>query len=124
MSPRNTAARVLAKIAANDPRTVRPSEAVTQAWAEHFDRAGITQADALAAVTELYRTPPDRMPLAADIVNIAKRIAGQRQSTRRADIVAACRDCDECGWLLGPDRAVIDPAQRCTHPGVVDGSPR
>lgn len=118
MNARNIAAQTLAKIAANDPRTVRPSEAVIQAWTEHFDENDIQLADALEAVRVIYSSPPERMPLAADVVTRAKRLAAQRQSIRRTDIVEACPDCDECGWRLGPDRAVIDPAERCTHPRV------
>lgn len=118
MNARNIAARTLAKIAANDPRCVKPSEAVVQAWSEHFDAEGIFEHDALQAVTAIYRVRPERPPLAGDIVTKAKELAHQRQSIRRADVVAACRDCDEVGWRLGPDRAVLDPAERCTHPSV------
>lgn len=38
----------------------------------------------------------------------------QREMRRRRD----CWDCDDEGWLFGEDGLVIDPACRCTHPGV------
>ena len=125
MSARNTAARVLAKIAGNDPaRAIRPSEAVTQAWAEHFEAESIQLHDALEAVRLIYQTSPDRPPLAADVVTRAKQVANQRQSVLRTDVIADCPDCDEYGWLIGPDGAVLldddgqEVAQRCTHPTV------
>jgi hypothetical protein len=44
--------------------------------------------------------------------------AGQRRAERATAQVAACRLCDEYGWLLGPDGAVAEVANhaiRCTH---------
>lgn len=118
MNARNIAARTLAKIAANDPRNAKPSEAMTQAWAEHIDRANITLDDALAAVTNLYGAVRDRVPLASEVITEAKRIAYQRTSRRSEKVIAACRECDEYGWQLGGDGTVADPAVKCGHPAV------
>lgn len=122
MNARNIAARTLAKIAANDPRNAKPSEAMTQAWAEHIDSANITLNDALAAVTSLYSGHRDRVPLASEVIAEAKRIAYTRTSRRNEKVVAACRDCDEYGWQLGDDGTVADPAVKCGHPAIAPGA--
>lgn len=39
----------------------------------------------------------------------------QAAREERMFAIRRCRLCDPCGWQLGPDRAPIDPAIRCTH---------
>lgn len=117
-TPRTIAAQILAKIAANDPRNAKPSEAMLQAWTEHLDDANISLDDGLLAVKNLYARYRDRVPLASEVIAEAKRIAGERRSRRSETVIAACRDCDEYGWLLGADGTVADPATKCGHPAV------
>lgn len=117
-TPRTIAAQILAKIAANDQRNAKPSEAMLQAWAEHLDDAKIKLDDGLLAVKNLYTRYRDRVPLASEVIAEAKRIASERTSCRSQTVIAACRDCDEYGWALGDDGTVADPAIRCGHPQV------
>lgn len=42
-----------------------------------------------------------------------------KEETRRA--VDACCDCDDDGWVLGPDGTVAEPAVKCKHQAAAHG---
>ena len=120
MNPRNTAIDVLTKIAGYDPRCPKPSTVGELAWAEQLNN--IDTADALQAVTDWYTNDHAPMPLPGDIATLARTAANARRNTRRSDLIAACRSCDDCGWILGADGAPVDPAARCGHADAIADS--
>lgn len=68
-----TAAKVLAKCAANDPWFPKGGEAIVQAWAEVFAESKLSRDDLLAGVARAYRTEEaGYRPLPASIVKHAR----------------------------------------------------
>ncbi|MFE2998700.1 hypothetical protein ACFXG4_27320 [Nocardia sp. NPDC059246] len=64
-----TAGKVLAKCASNDPWFPKGGESTVLAWAEVFADSGLSREDLLAGVTRAYRLAPEGFkPLPASIV--------------------------------------------------------
>lgn len=83
INPTAVAQLVLAKVASLDPRTPKPNQATLDAWAEHL--TGIRPDEALAAVTEHYRTSTTLI-MPADLL---RHIRAARQDAASRAVIAA-----------------------------------
>lgn len=80
---RATAARALAKCAANDPWFPQPNRATVEAWAEHIAQWQLGDADVLAGVTKMYADngggSGERFkPLPKDLIAAARAVRADR----------------------------------------------
>ncbi|ULE32178.1 hypothetical protein [Mycobacterium sp. IDR2000157661] len=138
-----TAAKALAKCAANDPWFPQPNRATVAAWAEQIAVYRLNEADVLAGVTMAYRdNGTDRTgerfrPLPRDIVQAAiairrdridRETTAERQAREdRADArleagrPAAATAKDQAGAIPAPYRGAID--QPCPTCGAEPGQP-
>lgn len=138
-----TAARALAKCAANDPWFPQPNRATVAAWAEQIAVYRLNESDVLAGVTIAYRDHGTDIsgerfrPLPRDIVRAAiairrdrmdRETTAERQAREdRADArfeagrPAAATAEDSTGPLPTPYRGAID--QPCPTCGAEPGQP-
>jgi hypothetical protein len=108
MITRQHVAAILAKCAAHDPRFPKPSDALLEAWLEEWELfPHLTVDDGMAAVREYYSAPNQDVPLAADILVIARKYARDRYE--RSDLDSPERQSHEarCDELAAPDDATI-----------------
>lgn len=74
-----TAARALAKCAANDPWFPQPNRATVDAWAEHIAEYKLGEADVLQGVKIAYRDHGAGFrPLPRDIIQAARQVRRER----------------------------------------------
>ncbi|MGV0159893.1 zinc finger domain-containing protein [Mycobacterium colombiense] len=76
---RQTAARALAKCAANDPWFPQPNRATVDAWAEHIAEYKLGEADVLQGVKIAYRDHGAGFrPLPRDVIQAARQVRRER----------------------------------------------
>lgn len=82
-SPRNVAAKALAKCAAYDPWFPKPDPMAVDAWAEQMDRYDVTMEEALAGVTRMYdENGSGFKPLPRDLIRAIRAERNSRPETQ------------------------------------------